>query len=366
MKTIYPDYNNCLTNLSNSILNYYGIKTYNNTLKELDDVLKEKNYNNIILMLYDGMGTNLIKRNLGEDSFLYNHILKSINAVFPPTTTASTTSILSGLNPNEHGWLGWDLYYKELKRSVSMFPNTYKDSDDKVSEESISEKTYPYESIVKKIGNKVNSIGLFPFPKMTEYKTLDEMFEIISNEINNNKKNFIYAYYDNPDHTIHLTGTDSKETLEVFKTINNKVEEFSKTLKDTLLIVIADHGHINSEKITIKEHKEIYDLLERDTSIEPRACSFKIKKGKEKEFEKLFNNKFKDDFILINKKEIIDRKLFGTGENNKNFNEVIGDYIAIAKSNKYINYDEKGKDYKSMHAGITEDEVLVPLIIIKS
>ena len=39
--------------------------------------------------------------------------IKSITSVFPPTTTAATTSMLSGLNPNEHGWLGWDLYFKK-------------------------------------------------------------------------------------------------------------------------------------------------------------------------------------------------------------------------------------------------------------
>ena len=47
----------------------------------------------------------------------------NIDAVFPATTTASTTSVLSGKNPNEHGWLGWDLYFKEFDKTISIFPN---------------------------------------------------------------------------------------------------------------------------------------------------------------------------------------------------------------------------------------------------
>ena len=365
MKTIYPNYDNCLTNLSNSILKYYGLETSHSTLNDLDDILIEKKYKNIVVILYDGMGSNLLKRLLGEESFLYKHKLRDINAVFPPTTTASTTSVLSGKNPNEHGWLGWDLYFKNIDKTVSMFPNTLKDTDILVSEKSVSEEEYPYESIIKRIGTKVKSTSLFPF-KDTIYKDLDDMLQNIEKICNEKEKNFIYAYYDDPDHTMHLTGTDSKETLNSFTMINKKTEKLCKKLKDTLVIIIADHGHINSSSVTIKDYKDLFELLERNTSIEPRACSFKVKKGKEKLFEELFNNYLGEYFELKTKKEIIDDKLFGTGENNKNFEGVIGDFIAIAIKDKYINYDENGKTYLSMHAGITEDEVLVPLIIYKS
>ena len=45
---------------------------------------------------------------------------KNIDAVFPPT------SVLSGLNPIEHVWLGWDLYFREIDEVVTMFLNTKK------------------------------------------------------------------------------------------------------------------------------------------------------------------------------------------------------------------------------------------------
>ena len=40
----YTNYNKCLTNVANSILKYYDLKTYHSTLKELDDI--EKNIQN--------------------------------------------------------------------------------------------------------------------------------------------------------------------------------------------------------------------------------------------------------------------------------------------------------------------------------
>jgi hypothetical protein len=365
MKTIYPDYNNCLTNITNSLLKYYNLNTYHETLKDLDNILKEKEYKNIVLMLYDGMGYNLLERNLDSNAFLNKNKIKSISAVFPPTTTASTTSVLSGLNPNEHGWLGWDLYFKNIDKTVTMFLNTIKDTNIEVSSKSISKETYPYTSIIDLIGTKVNSLGLFPFGE-NPYKDLDDMHNIILETCNNNKNNFIYAYYDEPDHTMHELGTDSNKTINIFNEINNKTESLCHKLKDTLVIIIADHGHINSECITLSDYPDIFNTLEHDISIESRATSFFIKEGECKNFEYLFNTYFGKYFHLFTKEEVIKKNLFGTGQNNKNFNDVIGNFLAVATSNKYFRYDSNGNMFKSMHAGLTEDEMLVPLIIYRS
>lgn len=361
MKTIFPNYEQCLTNLTNSILNYYGFETYHSTLKEVDEELK-KDYKNVVLILYDGMGASLLKRNLKEDDFLNKHKVMDIHAVFPPTTTASTTAVLSGKNPNEHGWLGWDLYFKSIDRVVTMFLNTYKDTDEQVSDTSISTETYPYESIIEKINTKVNAVGLFPF-KDTHYEDLYDMHNQIEEICKNDKRNFIYAYYEDPDHTMHQSGTDSKDTLDVFELINKETEKLCNKLEETLVIVVADHGHLNAEAITLKDYPDVFECLERDVSIESRACSFKIKEEKKTQFEELFEKYFKEDFILLAKQEVIDKQIFGTGKNNDHFEEVVGDYLAIAISNKYFRYDENSVFLKSMHAGITEDEVLVPLII---
>lgn len=364
MKLIFPDYNNCLTNVTNSILKYYGIETYHESLKELDEILEKRNYKNIVYMLYDGMGANLLKRNLKETDFLNKNKLKDIHAIFPPTTTASTTSVLSGKNPNEHGWLGWDLYFESIDKTVTMFLNTIKDTSTKVSEKSISEETYPYENIVKKISSKVNSHILYPFGE-NHYQDLDDMHNRILDICNNGERNFIYAYSDEPDHTMHEVGTDAKETIELFKNMNDKTEILCDKLNDTLVILVADHGHLNCEPITLSEYEDVFTLLKQTTSIESRACAFFIKNGEEKHFVELFYKYFSEDFILLSKEEVLKKQIFGTGENNKHFENVIGDYLAIATSNKFFRYDENSINLKSMHAGITEDEVLVPLILVK-
>lgn len=362
MKTIFTDYNNCLTNVTNSILKYYGLETYHDTLPSLDEILDKKDYKNVVLLLHDGMSSNLIDRNLGPNSFLNRNKIKDIHAVFPTTTTASTTSVLSGLNPCEHGWLGWDLYFKEIDETVTMFLNTKKDTEEKVSEESISEKYYAYTSIIDLINEKYDAYQIVPFGD-NSYSGLEEMNSRIIELCKQDNKKFIYAYSDEPDHSMHDNGTDSLETKKLFESIDKNTEKLCNSLDDTLLIVVADHGHMNSEGITLTEYPDFFNLLKQDIAIESRACAFYIKDGTNEEFEKLFHKYFDNDFILYSKEEVLEKKIFGIGKEHERFQESIGDYLAIATSNKYFRYNEKSIDLISMHAGITEDEVVVPLII---
>ena len=63
--------------------------------------------------------------------------------------------------------------------------------------------------------------------------------------------------------------------------------------------------------------------------------------------------------------EVIKSKLFGDGEENEIFRDSLGDYLAIAKSNKALIYGEM-TPYKSHYAGYTDDEVMVPLVLVKT
>ena len=85
-------YNKCLTNLSNSILKYYQVDTFHNSLQYLDKQLIEKNSNHVILILLDGLGTNILNYHLNKNDFLIKNKKNDIFSVIPTTTTAATTT----------------------------------------------------------------------------------------------------------------------------------------------------------------------------------------------------------------------------------------------------------------------------------
>lgn len=367
MKIVYPNYENCLTNVINSILKNFEIEPFHTTLKYLDDILENNIYKNVVLILNDGLGTNILKRNLDENDFLIQHLYKNITSVFPATTTASTTSVITGLNPVEHNWLGWDVYIKDIDKTVTLYLNKIKDTEELAADYNVGHNFFPYTTVFQLINSagKYKAYGVSPYEDVKySFSEPDNMYNEIKKLCNMSGKKYIYTYYNEPDYLMHDLGVDNIDVKNNIKYINNNIEKLSKELKDTLIIVTADHGHINVEYEFLTNYPSIKELLVRDISIESRATNFFVKSDKFHEFETEFNKYLGKYFLLLTKQEIIEKKLFGTGKVNERFYSCIGDYMALGIGNKSIAYNVDEDPLKSNHAGITEDEVVVPLIII--
>ena len=361
-KIVMPDYKDCIVNLACSIRKYFELDYTNSTLKDVDELLESKQPKNVVVILYDGMGYNLVKRNI-PNSFLDKHMTRSISSVTPATTTASTTSMLTGLYPKEHGWLGWDLYFEPEDKIVTMFTNNLKDTETKAAKESLGNKYYPYKTIVEEINEAGKYEGrLISNYGGVKYYDTNDMLDKIYHDCKRDGKKYIYAYNPEPDSTMHELGTDSDVVIKLFESINNSTEEMCNKLDDdTVIIIVADHGHLNSEGILLDDYPDFKNTLDGDIWIEGRLCAFRVKD--EENFKKLFNEYFSNDFELHTKDEVIEMNLFGLGTEHKLFRKSLGDYIAMAKGNKYFRYCKDSVDLKSMHAGMTEDEMLIPLII---
>ena len=71
MKKIkYPDYANSTVSLANSILKYFGAPVHHETLGLLDRKFAEREYENVVVILLDGMGKCIVDGNLEPDFLL--------------------------------------------------------------------------------------------------------------------------------------------------------------------------------------------------------------------------------------------------------------------------------------------------------
>ncbi len=363
------NYNECLTNLACSIRKYFELDYKHNTLDYIDKVLEEYKPKNVVTILCDGMGSIIMDKMLDKEAFLMKHRIKPITTVFPATTVAATTAIMTGLNPVESGMLGWDMYYKDLDMTVKTFLHCAK--EDPTNTELPEVKAYNKKHMKRKtIMEEITEVGKYkgymvsPFAD-EPYKDLDDMFKQIEDLCKEDGKKYIYAYDMDPDITMHKIGSDKPEIKEIIEDLNKRIEELSKKLTDTVIFVIADHGHINVENLFIKDYPDIEACLLRNTSIEPRAVNFFIKPEKKEEFVELFNKYFGNDFDLYPMEEIIESKLFGDGEENEIYRDALGDFLAIGKTNKTI-LNKGSVPLKSQHAGYTDVEIYIPLIVIKT
>ena len=74
-----PDFNNCILNVTASIMNKYQIKSKFSTISIIDE--KIMNSKHIFFIILDGLGKNIIENNLDENSFIKKNIAKWIPSV---------------------------------------------------------------------------------------------------------------------------------------------------------------------------------------------------------------------------------------------------------------------------------------------
>ena len=274
----------------------------------MDNVLKE-NYQNVVLMIIDGMGTDILAKNLPEDSFLRRHIVTNISSVFPPTTAAATTTYHSGLPPIASGWMGWMEYIPQYDQIIELFSNAEYYSGKQTNFPIVAESLLHYETIYSKVIKahpEVEFHKIFPPFDENGVKSFDELCNRLREETrqNNNKKLFS-VYWTEPDHSMHECGVSSTEVKEILRDINAKLEELAGSLKNTLLIISADHGAIDVKEEMLNDYPDVCVCFKRPPALESRFKTFYIKDGKQEEFKELFEKYFGEDFILYTKKEFL-------------------------------------------------------------
>ena len=365
MKTKYTDYNNCLIGVSASVLRYFGVECDKEGISEIDRRIEGKK--KIVIMLLDGMGINILKHTLSPDSFLNTHITKTINSVFPPTTVAATTSVLSCKSPIEHGWLGWHLYLNKKAPSLVLFRNQdyYKGKPYKKLDVN---DCLGYKSIIDLVKEKgVKGYEIYPSFKEDGYESFKDAVEHLQKDIlSKDEPSLTYFYWDEPDATIHEKGTTDTHVKSLMHYFNDRIEDLEKTLdKDTLLVVIADHGLVDVEPIAINEFKDLKRMFRKKMAGEGRAAIFYVKEKNLKDFKVLFNYYFDEWFDLYSKEEVLKNNIYG--DNNSKHHESLeyslGDYVAIA-TDKYFFTHDLSHVFKGNHAGGTKEETEVPLIIL--
>ncbi len=376
---MFPEYKKSILSITSSVAAFFGAKTPYPPLKEVTDALHEKDTKNVVLLLFDGMGENLLKRHLPEDAFLRKHDFGPISTVYPSTTTAATTSLWTGIAPGEHAWLGWSLYFKEIGRQIDTFLGRDSFTGEKYAHVFPAEAYIPFQTIYPSVNAECETHAFFPFPTSAAKGAKDRMtyagnadlMRRIRDAAKRPGKNLICAYHIEPDHTMHDFGVDALQTKTAFERANDICESLSKSLgSDTLFIVTADHGLVDvTDNIDIARIPEIMDTLIMPPSVEGRAASFFVKPHKREAFLSEFRSRFAEDFVIFTHEEVMDRHLLGLFAPHRKTDDFLGDFFVCATGAKSIKFmtpaSAEDGNLVGQHAGLTEDEMLVPVIYFR-
>lgn len=380
---IKPDYDGgSIVNLMSSIMKASGGKPEYPELKILkSDELKK--YKNILFILLDGLGYEYLMK-YGKDSFMMKNLRGKITSVFPATTTAAITSLATGVAPQQHAMTGWYMNAKELGMTTIPLKFVPKIGGKPLSASNIDPKFfYNMEFFDQKIRRKtyvVQRIEIvtsdynskaYSRSKILAYMNLKGFFEGIRLACGQKGEKYIFAYWPTIDTLLHLHGTKHRKVCEHFRQLDKYLERTAKKLKDTIMIITADHGLIDTGKtntILLRNHPKLAEMLSMPLAADTRTSYCYVCADMTAYFEKYVKKNFRDKCVMLTRKQAISSGLFGKGESHPKFMDRIGDYVLIWRGHNALKDALLGQEYtihKGSHGGASSTEMYVPLVVVK-
>ena len=354
-----------IVNLTSSIITHHHLPSVNSPCPPFHpaEQFLKKPFRNFALILLDGLGTNVLEQHLPEHSFLRSHFFGNLCSVFPPTTTAAATALETGLYPSQSGYLGWSIYWPSLKKNVHLYQNL---ADDGTPASPVHlAQTYLYAPLWIRKADACPDITPTYIAKGQDIdaQTLEELADALEQITSSPGKHSIYAYLNEPDHTLHKRGTASAEITTWLCHLDKTMKRLAHTCPDTLFFLTADHGFTDIEPLCLEDYPDLLKMLVLPPSIEPRAMNLFVKKENRKQFLRRFHEVTKNTYRIYTREQILSMKLFGPEPFHPLFPKMLGDFLAVAQTPLTL---FPNRSYmESMvagHGGLTAQEIYVPFI----
>ena len=338
----------------------------------------------VVLLVLDGLGYHYLQQ---HRSAFDNYLTGSATSVFPTSTAPAVTTFMTGLAPQQHGVTGWFMYFKELATMGMILPFSERSSGaslartgngiaDLVGAAPFTAGLPSGNHIV--IGeNLVDSdytVTLTKGAKRAGYDCLDELTDqVVSLVEDKSSSRYIYAYWPVFDSLSHRFGVNSKQVeahfYELAAAFDNLIDRLAGT--DTLLVVTADHGFIDTSPdytVLVQDHPELAECLTMPLCGEPRLLYAYVRANRTAQFERYVDRYLSDCCDLYRSEDLIRQGWFGLGEAHPQLIDRVGDYVLMPKPHWIFLDRLPGEKYLQtigVHGGTTSEEMDVPLIIAR-
>ena len=375
---ITPKYDGLsISNIGSFILDNFNVQNQLTKLKIVKSLNLDRK-RKVVLLLIDALGFKLLNFAKGKthleafEEIEKNGILSILTSVFPSTTSTALPSIYTGSAPSEHGVLGYRFYAKEFgdiinplfeKLSVDRNSRIRYDANwlipNKTIFEYLNDANIPNYSLLKnEYLSSTFDRAVYRGSKEIGYITLSDLLFHIEEQLKLDAV-FINAYWWSVDALSHHYGPYSSAVINEIKMLDLFLKELIKVIdKDTLLIITADHGQIESIPNTVLDLSKMEASKNILLPITDVRAPYLYTNGKldKKELESFKN------LLIMEKDEVFKKGLFGEEEK---FKDRIGDLVILIKDGSTISYisDPNEVSLVGKHGNLTEEEMFVPLML---
>ena len=382
---LFPDYGGyCFANVPHTAASLLGVET-GRTLPETAFDGETAGVENVLVVLVDGFGYEQWRRERDHHPFLDRMTdearVTPLTSVYPSETAAAITTFHTGALPAEHGVVGWNVYEPETDEEFEALPFETKDCE---RPRLAPEDLYDAEPLYPELAEAgVESHHVVPFPTTYEgvtahgYESLADVPAKIEAALaaGGDGPSYCFCYLPHVDHASHEYGTHSdgyRETVgDVFEMLGETFEAVDDdTASETLLVVTADHGHVNTDperNVDVGRYEAVADALDRRAdgrpvrfSGSPRNLHLHLREDESAErIAGLLREAL--DAAVFTKTEVLETGLFGD-EASETFRRRLGDVVVSHRdlSVWWADAEPDEMELVGMHGGLNPEEMLVP------
>ncbi len=346
--------------------------------KPLNNLANGRSFHKInagVLVVVDGLGWNNLKTKKAYARSLSAMPTERLETVFPSTTGAALTTLLTGVNPGEHGLLGYQIFDTSHGRVRSTL-NDWDDIDDITS----WQRSKPLMQVAAEAGLQPIAIGrtahansgltsaLLTGSSYLGANKIEERFEIALKQLQQGNTRLVYLYVDELDRAGHVYGVNSEQWERALEALDSEMKRFTSSLPQGVGgLLTADHGMLDvpaSRHIMLDFAKDSLDGIAA-VGGEPRVRYLYLNDPKE---APAIASRFRAGMgtlaDVFTRAEALQAGIFG--EVDRAIESRLGDVIVIAKGSVAL-YTSRASDEKSrrmvgQHGARSADEMGIPLI----
>lgn len=340
-----------------------------------------------VVLLVDGMGWELLRRQREAAPFLNSLASRQLTAGFPSTTAASLASLGTGLPPGSHGltgytswveevnetvdWLAWkpvgasraghagDLRTRLVPETVQPQPTTFeRAAEDGVEVTVVSSAHFEGSGLTRAVLRGGRFGGAV---------TSGDAIAQAAEGVRRGDRSLVYCYTPDLDLVGHVRGPDSGAWTAQLQLVDGFAEQLAGRLPaDATLLVTADHGMVTVADEARVDFDASPDLADGVHALagEPRARQVHTRPGATDSVLAAWRERLGARMWIGRRDDAIGAGLFGRAVSDI-ARRRIGDVVAIATGDVAVVRRTKESTLSALpgqHGALSADELLVPLL----
>jgi predicted AlkP superfamily pyrophosphatase or phosphodiesterase len=351
----------------------------------------------VVLVVLDAMGYRMLQGMWARgEGKVFSDVADAgrffaLTSVFPSTTDAALVTPRTGRPPAEHGWLAYEMYLRDYgiaANAILLCPVWSSERDMLVSWGLDPETLVTVPALAEHLaGQGIGTSGTLStfFTNSGFTKMLYRGMTTIRGHVHasdlwvqlrhlvteaRGRRAYITAYWSGLDTLGHAYGHDTDLWEAEFRSVSHLLErEFldplpTKDREGTLLLITADHGQLRvppEHILTASEDPNLREHLMIPVTGESRAAFVVPRPGRAAAVRDYLESVGPGWFTVVDSSEALESGLMGTPVADETYARA-GQLLVLPRGDHALQRARPTTPLLSRHGGLTQDEMLVPLI----